>query len=92
MTPSNWDATTVGGSPSVAGPLKDRANDHADRDLPFKPHHSENGDRTVHAVSGNFVKEADYLLGDRPFFVSIGKDGLIAALQKLDMQLRNVSA
>lgn len=28
---------------------------------------------------------------DRPFFVKIGKDGLIAALQKLDLQLRNVS-
>ncbi len=27
---------------------------------------------------------------DRPFFVNIGKDGLIAALQKLDLQLRNV--
>ena len=27
---------------------------------------------------------------ERPFFVKIGKDGLIAALQKLDRQLRNV--
>ena len=41
--------------------------------------------------NSNFVETADYLKTDRPFFVSIGKDGLIAALQKLDGQLQNVS-
>ena len=34
---------------------------------------------------------AEYMNTERPFFVAIGKDGLIAALQKLDTQLRNVS-
>ncbi|KAI0918484.1 hypothetical protein AcW1_009637 [Taiwanofungus camphoratus] len=39
--------------------------------------------------TGNFVKAEDYMSGDRPFLVSIGRDGLIAALQKLDAQLKN---
>ncbi|KAF9264903.1 hypothetical protein L218DRAFT_212872 [Marasmius fiardii PR-910] len=30
----------------------------------------------------------DYALEDRPFFIPIGKDGVIAALQKLDKQLK----
>ena len=33
---------------------------------------------------------ADYSLDERPFFVPIGKDGILAALQKLDRQLQNV--
>jgi hypothetical protein len=32
----------------------------------------------------------DYALEERPFFVPIGKDGIVAALQKLDRQLKNV--
>lgn len=32
----------------------------------------------------------DYSLEERPFFVPIGKDGILAALQKLDRQLKNV--
>ncbi|KAF8729392.1 hypothetical protein AX14_006158 [Amanita brunnescens Koide BX004] len=31
----------------------------------------------------------DYALEERPFFVPIGKDGIVAALQKLDRQLKN---
>ena len=33
---------------------------------------------------------SDYSLEDRPFFVPIGKDGVIAALQKLDRELLQV--
>ena len=40
--------------------------------------------------TANFATTLDYLEEERPFFVKIGKDGLIAALQKLDTQLRNV--
>ena len=40
--------------------------------------------------SANFATAVDYMEEERPFFVKIGKDGLIAALQKLDRQLRNV--
>ncbi|EJF56795.1 hypothetical protein BD309DRAFT_926774 [Dichomitus squalens] len=39
--------------------------------------------------AANFVTAVDYMEEDRPFFVKIGKDGLIGALQKLDGQLRN---
>ncbi|KAL6302736.1 band 7 domain-containing protein [Sparassis latifolia] len=37
----------------------------------------------------NFIKAEDFVAEDHPFFFRIGKDGLIAALQKLDTQLRN---
>jgi len=34
----------------------------------------------------------DYTLEERPFFIRIGKDGVIAALEKLDQQLVQVSS
>ncbi|KAI8974856.1 band 7 domain-containing protein [Trametes punicea] len=46
---------------------------------PFKPARKEG---TV-----NFATAVDYLEEERPFFVKIGKDGLIAALEKLNQQL-----
>lgn len=39
----------------------------------------------------SFVLTNDYALEDQPFFVPIGKDGLLAALQKLNKQLVHVS-
>lgn len=42
--------------------------------------------------SRGFFETAEYMDTDRSFFITIGKDGLIAALQKLDTQLRNVSS
>ncbi|KII88766.1 hypothetical protein PLICRDRAFT_42002 [Plicaturopsis crispa FD-325 SS-3] len=44
---------------------------------------------TKSKVANDFTITSDYMLEDRPFFVTIGKDGLIAALQSLDLQLRN---
>ena len=41
-------------------------------------------------VSKNLRHTPDYLDTDRPFFIKIGKDGLISALQKLDKQLQQV--
>ncbi|KAF8892638.1 hypothetical protein BD779DRAFT_1200154 [Infundibulicybe gibba] len=38
-------------------------------------------------IGNDFVATVDYTLEDRPFFVSIGKDGVIGALEKLDQQL-----
>jgi hypothetical protein len=38
----------------------------------------------------DFVRATDYMTEERPFFVNIDKNGLIAALQKLDKQLQNV--
>lgn len=39
----------------------------------------------------SFLADDDMAMGDRPFFIPIGKQGLIAALQQLDEQLNNVS-
>ncbi|PCH35160.1 hypothetical protein WOLCODRAFT_80178 [Wolfiporia cocos MD-104 SS10] len=41
-----------------------------------------------HVPTGTLGR-VEYAMSDRPFFVPIGKDGLIAALQKLDTQLKN---
>lgn len=41
-------------------------------------------------VGKPFVNSIESGLEERPFFVRIGKDGLIAALQKLDQQLADV--
>jgi hypothetical protein len=38
----------------------------------------------------SFVAPMDTQLEERPFFVPIGKGGLIAALQRLDQQMQNV--
>lgn len=38
-----------------------------------------------------FATTVDYMAEDRPFFVKIGKDGLIAALEKLNHLLIEVS-
>lgn len=40
----------------------------------------------------DFVATMDYTLEERPFFVRIGKDGVIAALERLDRQLVDVSS
>ncbi|KAI0072143.1 band 7 domain-containing protein [Panus rudis PR-1116 ss-1] len=39
-------------------------------------------------VAADFLRTVDYLEGERPYFVGIGKDGLIGALQKLDKRLK----
>ena len=69
---------------------------------PSRYHHNRNGKarideepdfiKSAHpkGLSTNFAAAVDYMEEERPFFVKIGKDGLIAALQKLDRQLRSV--
>ncbi|KAL1948779.1 hypothetical protein VTO73DRAFT_10585 [Trametes versicolor] len=52
---------------------------------PFKP----SAHKASAASAANFVSALDYMEEDRQFFVKIEKDGLIAALQKLDRQLKN---
>lgn len=44
------------------------------------------------APSAPFVIAADYASQTRPYFVNIDKDGVIPALQKLDMEMRNVGS
>lgn len=38
-----------------------------------------------------FLIATDYMDESRPYFVKIGKDGVLAAIQNLDLELRNVS-
>jgi hypothetical protein len=40
--------------------------------------------------SAAFVIAAEYMDESRPYFIKIGKDGVIPALQKLDAEMRNV--
>ncbi|KAM5543521.1 hypothetical protein V8D89_002772 [Ganoderma adspersum] len=61
------------------GNLKAR---HYDEVTPLKKSHPQ-------LFVANFATAVDYMEEERPFFVKIGKDGLIGALQKLDGQLRN---
>lgn len=59
---------------------------------PFvKPNHAtiEFPTPTISAADMAFTT-TDYALHDRPFFVPIGKQGVIAALEKLDQQLQAV--
>lgn len=75
-----------GGTTVVDGHLSTTAsgNGKAPRfEESFKPSASK-------ASAANFVSALDYMEEDRQFFVKIEKDGLIAALQKLDRQLKNV--
>ncbi|KAF8969857.1 hypothetical protein BDZ97DRAFT_2055545 [Flammula alnicola] len=52
---------------------------------PTKPQPSRHG---FTSKSPNDFTTVDYTVEERPFFIPIGKDGVIAALEKLDQQLR----
>jgi hypothetical protein len=58
------------------------------------PRDGSGGSKPVYSkgkeTNGEFLPHQDYLSESRPFFVNVGKDGLIAALQKLNTELRNV--
>ncbi|KAI0038819.1 hypothetical protein FA95DRAFT_1137154 [Auriscalpium vulgare] len=42
-----------------------------------------------HIEAGELTKIEDYFAEQHPFVVKVGKDGLLAALQELDLELRN---
>lgn len=83
------DNTTVVAGPSSESEGKQRGRgrsaSHSDttthRDVPPAKNQT---------IPNDFVRAADYSLEERPFFVIIGHDGLIGALQKLDKQLVEV--
>ena len=84
------NTTVVGGPSSVANraDLKERNSIRFGNEGDFmKP---SSPDKKGKLPVNDFVRAADYMLEEREFFVSIGKDGLIAALQKLDKQLEDV--
>ena len=84
--------SSVGDATTVVEGHAPTSSYHAHGNGKARFHHEESAlkkpQRELSAA--NFVAAVDYMEEERPFFVKIGKDGLIAALQKLDRQLRNV--
>ena len=81
------NTTVVGGRLSHIGETDYLANGHPSPTQ--KPVTSVKGG-FANAAKQPFGEAADYLSQQRPFCVSIGKEGLIVALKKLDEQLRQV--
>ena len=85
-------ATVVAGPVSIANHKElSRERSH---DFPAKPYSVAvvDGLSKAKTVSGNDFSKADFAIEDRPFCVPVGKDGITAALQKLDKQLQQVGA
>jgi hypothetical protein len=80
------DNTTVVAGPSSAVNRKDLAHHQYDF---LKPENTST--QAPEKIAQNyFGKAKDLTMADRQFFVTIGHDGLIGALQKLDRELQNV--
>lgn len=87
------DSTSVGEATTVVGGAMSHVGDPSYLTESYYPKKSSSNGKSISRgmpLKG-FVETTDYMDTERPFFVTIGKDGLIAALQKLDVQLRNVS-
>ncbi|KAI0692907.1 band 7 domain-containing protein [Cytidiella melzeri] len=88
------DGTSVNGNTTiVGGPLSqigdsDYLADGSPNPTYKKPSNLAEKAFFTHSTPLPFGENAEYLDQERPFCVSIGKDGLIAALGKLDEQLR----
>ncbi|KAH0830485.1 hypothetical protein J3R83DRAFT_1935 [Lanmaoa asiatica] len=80
-------ATTVVAGPASIVNRKELSRERSD-DFPAKPYSSiTNGVSKARTVGHDFSR-AEFAIEDRPFFVPIGKDGVTAALQRLDKQLQ----
>ncbi|KAF8162959.1 hypothetical protein B0H34DRAFT_301492 [Crassisporium funariophilum] len=84
-------ASNFGDNSTVVG---DKRNDEVsftkDSDYPTKPahpRHNATGKSRTQGQASEFVATIDYTVEERPFFIPIGKDGVIGALEKLDRQL-----
>ena len=88
------DSTSVADNTTVVGGPLSHIGDPAYLSESY-PRKASTGGKAVHLAHDmpprTFLETAQYTDVERPFFVPIGKDGLISALQKLDTQLRNVS-
>lgn len=89
-TTSTADNTTVVAGPSSAVNHKEHIYERSEstkqeKDIPYST-----GLASEKPIPNDFVRAADYSMEDRQFFVIIGHDGLIGALQKLDAQLQQV--
>lgn len=80
------DNRSVAGATTVVGAMSDIGPGEYD-----KPWPNGKGKSSFSApLAAKFGPQPNYLDATRPFFVPIGKDGVIGALQKLDGQLRQV--
>lgn len=84
------DGSTVVAGPASVVNRKELLRERND-DFPAKPYSpiTRGVSKTRTLAVGDFSK-TEHALEDRPFFVPIGKDGVAAALQKLDKQLQQV--
>jgi hypothetical protein len=80
MTSVIHEGTTVVGDSFKAG-------DNSDTAQSLKPTSAGKG----RDYATEFTATKDYTLEERPFFVRIGKDSVITALEKLDQQLVRAS-
>lgn len=81
------DGNTIVGDDHFADHLKPSGNNIKD----VGPRAGTVIGKSVQPKSTNdFVATTDYTLEERSFFVPIGKNGLISALEKLDQQLIQV--
>jgi hypothetical protein len=76
-------STSVADNTTIVG---DREYTRKDDFLKQSASSTSKGKAPVH----DFLSVDDVSMEDRPFFIPIGKDGLIAALQRLDDQLIKV--
>jgi hypothetical protein len=83
------DASTVVGDRSTV--IEDRDTTFRHDSSPVKEHVDYAGSKRSGKGKASTFVTTDYTLEDRPFFVPIGQDGLVAALQKLDRELKEVS-
>jgi hypothetical protein len=83
------DNTTVVAGPSSAVNRKDLVHHQYDF---LKPENTSSfGAQAEKKPQHDFGRAEGLAVADRQFFVTIGHDGLISALQKLDRELQNVS-
>lgn len=78
------DNTTVVAGPSSVVDRKDISHYQSDSSKSQPSQHHKR-------AANDFVRAVDYTMENRQFFVPVGHDGLISALQKLDQELQNVS-
>lgn len=82
------DNTTVANDPKASGAPTN--NGYTEKN-PGPRRAGDGYGKSDRKIGNDFVATVDYTVEERPFFVPIGKDGVIAALEKLDQQLLKVT-
>ena len=84
------NTTVVNGSGSERGSYTDEPSTSSGKKIAFAETTGISAQRRTHPDP--FMKTTDYLEEDKPFFVKVGKDGVLPALQKLNDLLVAVRA